>query len=177
MYHILMGPTYEAMRKQAKLEPEDVGDAIGRSARTILRLEANDSKVVLKREHEEKIFEVTQTSKLRFGSIASEHLGAYIGRRIVILPPDALIPAIDLLGAYKYFSRHSYKLPLDEYEEMQEMLDSAREDDFRAERLCRSVARSVVRRVDKARKSLGEDPSKDPADRPWIDEKTLRMLS
>ncbi len=171
MFNDLIGPTIGAMRRAADMSEEELGAGVGRSARTIERLEANDRKTPLKRDLEEKIFKVTRTSKVFFGEILSEKLGTHIQRIVRVFPPDAMVSSLDLLKAYKMLTAHEYKLPAEEREQMRSLLDTARNTDFNAESLCREVAKDVIRRINKYREALGEDPSKDPVDWPWRDEK------
>ncbi len=174
MFSKFMGQVLGRMRKLADLSEEELGKEVGRSERTIKRLEANDRKVVIKQEMEEAWLKVTKTSKQLFGKIAAAELGTYLGRIVRIFPPDTVISSVDLMKDFKVFAYHGYKLPAKEQERIQDDLNEAKNADFSADRHCRSVAKNVIERINEAREALGEDPSKDPEDWPGIDEETRR---
>ncbi len=159
-----MGQTYRGMRRYAGLSVEELAEKLGKSPQTIRRLEANNKKTAIKRDLEEKIVEITQVTKPVFAKILAETAGTFVGRRLAVLPPDALIPSVDLLAAYKLFSDHCYKLDPDERDRIEAMLDEARGLDASTERICRAVARDAIRRINEARLALGEDPAGDSED-------------
>ncbi len=84
--------------------------------------------------------------------------------RLVVLPLDAPVPSIHALKAIRLFSSHCYKLDEEERESIEGLLVDLRSHSAEAERLSRSVAKDIIRRINKARIKLGEDPSDDSED-------------
>ncbi len=81
--------------------------------------------------------------------------------RLVVLPLDVPVPSIHALKAIRLFSTHCYKLDEEERESIAGLLDDLRSHTADAERLSKSVAKDILRRIDNARIKLGEDPSDD----------------
>lgn len=159
MFQKFMGQTIAAMRRYADLSETELGERIGKSAQTIKRLEKNDRETVIKRELEERIVEVTGVTKPIFAEMLAETAGKYLGVRLVVLPQDAPVPSIDVLKAIRLFSSHSYKLDQEERDSIEGLLDDLRCHTAEAERLSKTVAKDVIRRINNARIRLGEDPS------------------
>ncbi len=157
-----MGDTYAGMREYAKLSEEDLAGRIGKSWQTITRLETNNRKTTINRELEQQIVEATGVTNAIFAHILAEKASERLGVQLVVLPPDVLVPSIDLMKAIQMFSAHGYKLEDKERESIKDMLDDMRCHYGQTERLCKSVAKDIIRQINNARLKLGEDPTKDP---------------
>ncbi len=159
-----MGDLIAAMRRYARLKPEEFGEKVGKSAAQIERLENNERKTAIKVELERQIVEATGVTKPIFAQLLAEVATKYLGVRLVVLPKDALVPSNHVLHAIWLFSNHERKLDEEERESIDRLLDDLRCHDAQAERLSKSVAKDIIRQINKARRKQGEDPSGDSGD-------------
>ena len=156
-----MGELIAAMRGFAKLSQDELAGKIGVSTRTLDRMEKNDRETVIKHKVARKIVEATGVTKRRYADILAEIAGEHLGVRLVVLPPNTLVPSAHVMEALRLFSDYGYKLPKEERESIAGLLEDLRCHDAQAERLSSTIARDIIRRINTARIKLGEDPSTD----------------
>ncbi len=164
MFHDLQGPTFKRIRLYARLSVEKLAKKVGKSRRTIERLEGNDQELMVNYELEQRIFEVTKVTKQIFGRIISGTLGDHLDRQVVILPRGSLVPTLDLLEAVELYADHANLLTAGDREFIRDMLTEIQTNYLGAEKLCMLLAKEIVRRVNEAREALDEDPSNDDED-------------
>ncbi len=164
MLHDLQGPIFKRMREYARYSPKQLGDKVGRSARTIERLEANDRELMVNVELQRAIQEATNVTKTVFGKIVAAALGDYLDRKVVIGPRGTLMPTFELLEAVEYYADHEDLLAPEDRGFIRGMLAEVQRNDLGAENLCTLLANEIRRRVDAAREAMGEDPSRDEED-------------
>ncbi len=156
-----MGDLIAAMRNSAGLEQDEFAERLGVSTRTVQRMEKNQRETGLKREVERKIVEVTGVTEGDFPQILADTAGKHFGVRLVVLPPDTLVPSPYVMRAIRMFSDHGHKLDEEEWASIDSLLDELRAYSAEAERLPKTLAKDIIRRLNNARIKLGEDPGDD----------------
>ncbi len=159
-----MGDLIAAMRCFARLEQEELAERMGVSTRTIQRMEKNQRESPIKREVERKLVEVTGVTEKDFPQILADAAGKHFGVRLVVLPPNTLVPSPYVMDAIQLFADHGYKLDKEEWASIDSTLDEMRAHDVQAERLSKTLAKDIIRRINDARIKRGEDPAADSAE-------------
>ena len=159
-----MGDLIAAMRRFATLEQDDLAERLGVSTRTIQRMEANQRETPIKRAVERKIVEITGVTERDFPQILADTAGKHFGVRLVVLPPDTLVPSPYVMEAIRLFASHGHKLDKEEWDSVDSLLDDLRAHNVQAERLSKTLAKDIIRRINNARLELGGDPSEDSED-------------
>ncbi len=164
MLHDIQGPIFQRMRIYARLEPTDLGKMIGRSERTIKRLEANDRELMVSAEMQRAIHEATNVSKSVFGSIAAAALGEYLGVNLVPTPRGFLVPTFELLESVDYLAANENRLRPADQRYLRGLLAEVQPNFYGAERMCTFAANEIRRVVDEALEAEREAPSDDDED-------------
>ncbi len=154
-----MGDLIAAMREFAGLEQDELAEGLGVTTRTVQRMEKNQRETAIKREVERKIVEVTKVTKPRFAQILADVAGRHLGVRLVVLPPDTMVPSPYVRDAIWLFSKHGHNLDEKEWASIDSLLDEMRAHDVQAERLAKTLAKDIIRRINDGRIKRGEDPA------------------
>ncbi len=154
-----MGDLIAAMREFAGLEQDELAERIGVSTRTLQRMEKNQRETPIKREVKRKIVEVTGVTEQSFPQILANTAGKHFRVRLAVLPPDTLVPSPYVLEATRLFSDHGHKLDEKEWDSIDSLLIDLRCHSAQTERLFKTTAKDIIRRINTARIKRGEDPA------------------
>ncbi len=161
MFLKIIGRTVAGFRSHAGIDQEELAGRVGKDWQAIDRLEKGDRKTHLKDELVAAIIRATGVTHPVIAQCLAEAATECVGVRLVVLPPDVLVPSIDVLKAVRMFSSHGHKLDKKERESIDTVLDELRDHSAASERLDKRVAKDIIRRIENARIKLGEKPSDD----------------
>ncbi len=158
------GELIAEMRKYANLNEEELGGRVGLTVAQVKRLEENTRKTAIKVELERQIVQATGVTEEIYAGILAKVASKKLGVRLEVLPNNALVTSPVVLKVIQQFSDHGGELEEDEQHRIDGRLDDLKCELAQSERHTKSIARDLIRQINKGRRKRGEDPSDDSED-------------